>query len=125
MNTSIYQADIIDQAKNPLNFNKKIVCDINSQHKNASCGDEIYVELKIDKQKVVDISWKGQGCTISMAAMSMLSEYIKNKSLAEIKNYNLKTINFLFDHEINFGRIKCATLGLQSIQKAIKKYEQK
>lgn len=125
MNTDIYQADIIDQAKHPFNFNKKIAYDISSEHKNTSCGDEIYVELKIDKQKVVDISWQGRGCTVSMAAMSMLSEYIKNKSLSEIKNYNLKTINFLFDSEINFGRIKCATLGLQSIQKAIAKYEQK
>lgn len=59
--------------------------DIVNEGQNPACGDEIEIALKIDDDRVHDISVSCAGCAVSVASGSMLAEIIKGKSLAEVK----------------------------------------
>ena len=76
----LYQEIILDHGKNPRN--KGICNQFNHDAKghNPLCGDKIHIYLKLNKErKVEDISFEGEGCAISLASASILTEIIKNK----------------------------------------------
>ena len=78
---SLYQQVILDHYKNPQH--KKLISDYSAQvhHVNPSCGDEITLNLKLDKGKVVNISWEGVGCSISQASTSIMTELVLGKNI--------------------------------------------
>ena len=76
----LYQEIILDHGKNPRN--KKICNGFNKDAKghNPLCGDKVHIYLKTDQnKKVEDISFEGEGCAISIASASILTEIIKGK----------------------------------------------
>ena len=121
---NIYHEDLLDEAKNPNNYGELENPDLVSTQYNASCGDVITVSVKLsaDKKKINDIKWKGQGCVISQASMSVLSEKIKGFTVDKI--LNLTSDEILVElglNEISVGRVKCLNLGLSAVKKLIKK----
>ena len=117
---SLYKDQIIDHYRNPRNF-KSLE---NFTHKatlaNTSCGDELEVFLKVKKEKVADVGFQGSGCAISIAAMSILSEKLVGQKISKV---NEKLLNALLEG-LNISsdspRIKCAVLGYEIVQKALK-----
>ncbi|NCO12173.1 MAG: hypothetical protein COZ34_00735 [Candidatus Pacebacteria bacterium CG_4_10_14_3_um_filter_34_15] len=122
--TDIYQEDLIDEAKNPNNYGEMADPDLVSTQYNASCGDVITVSVKLspDKLKIADIKWKGQGCVISQASMSVLSEKVKGLELEKLQKLTQKDVlQELGLDEISVGRVKCLLLGLNTIIKLVSK----
>lgn len=118
-----YQDQILDHYKYPRNQGCLNNPDIEIIETNASCGDTIKLQLKFDKQKKIkNIKYLCDGCAISKASSSMLSEIIKGKTINEVKKLTQKDIEKLMGSPISLGRIKCATLGLKALQKGINKY---
>ena len=82
----LYQEIVLDHGKNPRNKNK---CEgFNKQAKghNPLCGDKVHIFLKLDNdKKVEDISFEGQGCAISMASASIMTDLVKGKEEFEVK----------------------------------------
>ena len=80
---SLYQEVILDHYKNPQH--KGLRSDFSAQvhHVNPSCGDEITLNLKVSGDQISAISWDGQGCSISQASVSMLSELLTGKTLSQ------------------------------------------
>ena len=121
--TNIYREDLLDEARNPNNYGDLKDPDLVSTNFNASCGDVITVSVKLssDKKKIIDIKWKGKGCIISQASMSVLSEKIKgleiNKLQKLTKDEVLEELGF---NEISTGRIKCLMLALGAVKKLVK-----
>ncbi len=115
----LYSEIILEHFKNPKNFGRLNKPEKSEMGKNVSCGDSIFIELEIENDKISDIAFSGQGCAISIAAMSMLSEKIKGMSVKEIEKLDQNFIKDLLKIEIGPGRIKCAMLGLETIKKAI------
>lgn len=118
----IYQEVILDEYKHPRNKGKLASADICMPKTNASCGDDVtvYIKLSEDKTKILDISWEGNGCVISQVTMSMLSEYVKGKTVSEVELLNKDDlIHLLKLTDISYGREKCLLLGLQAVQKAL------
>lgn len=124
----LYQEIILDHYKNPRNVGTLS----NHQHifscseANVGCGDEFVVTLQLDEvnQKVMDIKWQGQGCAISTAAMSLLSEHVKGKVQSEVEAINQQTLLELLGlDEITPAREKCLMLGLRAILRVL--HEQK
>lgn len=116
----LYHEDLIDEAKHPSNFGDLADADTTTTQFNASCGDVITVAVKFseDKTTIADIKWKGHGCIISQAAMSVLSEKIKGYPVAQIRKLSQETIlEELGLSEISVGRVKCLLLGLSAIKK--------
>jgi len=121
----MYKENIIDHYKNPHNQGMVDNPDIKFTEHNPLCGDVITITLKLNGHKVNDIKFVGNGCAISQAATSMLTDEIKGKTTEEIKNITREDIVNMLGIEIGIVRIKCAVLGLVAVKEGIKQFENK
>ena len=140
----LYREVILDHYKNPRNQGHLEVVDAEAQGVNPLCGDEINIELKFDGDRVVDIAVDGQGCSISQSSASMMTEAIKGKTKAEIREVTRKFRTMMSleeDSELELDperpgavlgdiealqgvrqypvRIKCASLGWTTLLEAL------
>jgi nitrogen fixation NifU-like protein len=138
----LYQEIILDHGKNPRN--KGQCNDFNSDAKghNPLCGDKVHIYLKLDnKKKIENISFEGEGCAISLASVSILTEITKGKDfniakkliedfLNMIKNEKKLTLNSLDEDQKTTimslsgvkqfpMRIKCATMAWHTLTSAL------
>ena len=92
----LYQEIILDHGKNPRN---KGICPDYSHDANAHnplCGDKVHVYLKLDKEKkVLDLSFEGEGCAISLASASILTEILKGRDLSFTEKITEDFLNML------------------------------
>ncbi|NCN51206.1 MAG: iron-sulfur cluster assembly scaffold protein [Candidatus Pacebacteria bacterium] len=121
MTEDLYQEVLLEAAENPQNFGTLSNFTHEFDGFNASCGDKIHVQLQVDVAGTIsDIAWQGDGCIISQAAMSAVSEFVKNKPVADLEELSLADILELLHFDtISPGRIKCCMLGLESVRKAL------
>lgn len=81
---NLYRQVIIDHYKNKKNFEELRGSDVLKVHyKNPTCGDVMNLYLKIDNGYIRKVAFLGEGCSISMASASMMTELLKDKSLPE------------------------------------------
>jgi nitrogen fixation NifU-like protein len=80
---SLYQEVILDHYKRPQHKGLAATYDAQVHHVNPSCGDEITLNVTLDGEKVSSITWDGVGCSISQASVSILSDLLLGKSVAE------------------------------------------
>lgn len=94
---------------------------------NPGCGDVVTVYLKgaEDHEHIDEVSYEGEGCTISMAASSMLLEQVVGDALTmdEVLALDYNEMIEQLGRQIVASRPKCATLGLQTLKMAIRKYQ--
>ena len=82
----LYQEIILDHGKNPRNLRKTENFNKDAKGHNPLCGDKVHVYLKLNEnKKVEDISFEGQGCAISMASASIMTDLVKGKEEHEVK----------------------------------------
>ena len=122
-NADIYHEMIIDYSRNPVNFGELEDHDVTFHDANPLCGDSIDIDLKIDKDKVSDIKFHGNGCAICMACSSVLTEIAKGKSLDEVKEIAKNDVlSELGLEHLQAVRIKCALLSLKVLKGALYTY---
>ena len=121
----IYAQNILDHYKNPRNQGKIVHANAKHFETNTLCGDSIGVSAKIEKNIVQKIQFTGEGCAISQAAISLLSEHIKGKNISVILKLGSKEMQDLLGVEVTQRRMKCALLGLLSVQNAILGHQKK
>lgn len=134
MMNDLYLENILDHANNPRNYKSEIAdasnaCDGNiggggyicGEGDNPSCGDsgKLCITLSRADNIIEDVCWRGQGCAISQASMSILSEYIKGKSFRELKLLMPGDIYKLLGINITPSRVNCALLSYRAIEKAL------
>jgi nitrogen fixation NifU-like protein len=94
---------------------------------NPGCGDVVTVYLKgaDDHEHIGDVSYEGEGCTISMAASSMLLEQVVQGDLTmdQVLELDYNDMIDQLGRQIVASRPKCATLGLGTLKAAIRKYK--
>ncbi len=120
----LYREHILDHFKNPRNFGKLANCTIRHKELNPLCGDEIEMMLVIDEpqgneKKIADIRFQGQGCAISMAAASLLTEQAQGKTVQEVKSLKPESVLELLGIQVGIVRLKCALLALKTLQKGL------
>ncbi|MCX8072415.1 MAG: SUF system NifU family Fe-S cluster assembly protein [Candidatus Binatia bacterium] len=81
----LYQEMIVDHGRRPRNFRRLENASCRAEGFNPLCGDRVTVYLACDNGTVRDAAFEGQGCAISMASASMMTEAIKGKSRAEVE----------------------------------------
>tara|TARA_Y100001935_G_C17235826_1_gene472945 strand:- start:295 stop:759 length:465 start_codon:yes stop_codon:yes gene_type:complete len=82
----LYQEIILDHGKNPRNIGKFENYNKDAKGHNPLCGDNVHIYLKLNEnKKVEDISFEGQGCAISMASASLMTELVRGKEEKEVK----------------------------------------
>ena len=142
----LYQEIILDHGKNPRNLRKTDNFNKDAKGHNPLCGDKVHIYLKLNEnKKVEDISFEGQGCAISMASASIMTDLIKGKEENDVKKIvsdflemikekdEIKT-NLLNDDEKTKlmclsgvkqfpMRVKCATLSWHTLTSAIDNFQ--
>ncbi len=133
--SSLYADVIMDHQRNPRNFGELKDFDKEIHMTNSSCGDEIYVQVKFDGEKISDIKFHGMGCAISMASASVMTELVKNLNTKDAKALSKAFIEMVrdgkkpsmdlkeahaFEGVVKYPmRVKCATLAWHAIDKAL------
>lgn len=121
--SELYQEVLLEEAKHPQNQGQLLDADTVLTQTNASCGDQVTIYLKVDSQshRITDLKWEGQGCIISQAAMSLLSQVILERKLtvSETNDFTQSDVEELLGiEEISPGRIKCLMLGVSAFKHA-------
>lgn len=132
---TLYRQVIIDHYKHPRN---KGTFDDNSltvEMNNPTCGDRIFLQFKLDGDIVEDIKFTGEGCSISMASASMMTQAVKGKKIEQALELAELFSQMMMGQEVDmdaFGlddiealqgvaefpaRIKCATLAWKAMEK--------
>lgn len=115
----LYAENILDHFKHPRG--KKAVPNPTIEHTetNISCGDSVHIMLTLDGDRIADLGWDGNGCAISQAAMSMLSEELRGKTLKEMDALDAGQIRTLLGVPVSTRRAKCAFLCLHTLKNLI------
>lgn len=79
----LYQEVILEHSKQPRNYRELGDANHKAEGYNPLCGDHFTVYLKMDGDKIQDVSFQGSGCAISKASASMMTQSIKGKTMAE------------------------------------------
>jgi nitrogen fixation NifU-like protein len=79
----LYREIILDHYRQPRNRNAAITPTCAADGANPLCGDEVRIEVALDGDVIKEISFGGQGCSISQASTSMMTEYVKGRTTAE------------------------------------------
>ena len=140
----LYQEIILDHAKNPRNKGKCEGYTHDAKAHNPLCGDKVHIYLNLDKEKKIKgLSFEGDGCAISLASASILTDTLQGKDLSftkklindfinMLKNKNTITLNSLPEDKITTinslsgvqefpMRIKCATMAWHTLRAALEK----
>ena len=92
----LYQEIILDHGKNPRNLGKFDNFNKDAKGHNPLCGDKVHLFLKLDENKKVnDISFEGEGCAISMASASIMTDLMKGKSEKDAKEIIEKFLDMI------------------------------
>jgi len=131
----LYQEVILDHNKRPRNFRVLNPASHEARGHNPLCGDRITVYLTVVDDIIQDIAFQGQGCAISTASASLLTEALKGKTIAEAERLfehfhemvttdqeppsdmgKLAVLQGVRDYP---SRVKCATLSWHAVQAAL------
>ena len=92
----LYQDIILEHGKSPRNLGKCEGYSHDAKGYNPLCGDKVHVYLKINKAKKVDnLTFEGEGCAISLASASIMTELVKGKSFDEAKEIMNAFLNMI------------------------------
>ena len=117
MDYSIYRDQIIDLYQNPMNYGSLDPADFDYEEDNPLCGDVIRITVQLDDdERVSDVRWEGQGCAISQASASLLTEEIKGLTIQEVKEFSKEQLLDLLGIQLSMTRVKCALLSLKVLK---------
>ena len=120
MEDELYRENILDHYKHPRNAGRLEDAALSARELNPTCGDSIELTLKLDAcDRVEDVKFEGRGCAVSMASVSMLTERIKGRPLADVLALGEKDILALLGIEVGPMRMKCAMLSLRTLKTAL------
>ncbi len=134
----LYQELILDHNKRPRNRRRLDDANRKADGFNPLCGDRVSVYLKLDGDRVVDIGFEGKGCAISTASASLMTEVVKGRTVAEVRElferfHDLVTGESVEDNEREElgklevfsgvsrypARVKCASLAWHAVHAAL------
>jgi nitrogen fixation protein NifU and related proteins len=115
---------LLDHYERPRHHGPLSDADVTMPGGIPDCGDVVTIYLKVDAagEQVAALSFEGQGCTISQAAASLLSDELRGASLEAVMGMDDAAVIDLLGREVARSRPRCATLALHTIQAAIIAY---
>ena len=137
--SSLYQQLILEHYRNPRNKGELEEKTVEIHMANPVCGDEIRLQLRIEGDRIEDVKFLGSGCSISQASVSMMTIRLKGSSIDQADELAKRFTDMMHGDESaarekSLGdlralqgvskfpvRIKCALLGFDALQEALKK----
>ena len=121
MQDQLYKDIILEHWQNPQNYGVLDDADIDIEENNPYCGDRIRLTIKLDKNKIKEIAFMGEGCAISKASASLFTQDLKNKSVEDVQKMDPQEVLDLLGVPLTPTRTKCALLIYKVVQKGINK----
>jgi len=131
----LYRQVILDHYKNPKNRGELESPDLEFDGHNPLCGDTVTLHLQFDGEKITDVRFQGDGCSISQASISMMTQQIKGLNPVQIFELAENFRSMMKGEEISEldmgelevlqgvkkfpARIKCALLGWDTLKQAL------
>jgi nitrogen fixation NifU-like protein len=123
MDRQAYIENILDHYENPRNKGSLADATVQIKGGNPGCGDVVTIYLKLDAdERITQATFEGEGCTISQAAASMLTEMLPGLTLADVVAMSPDDFVDILGREVVMSRPKCATLALNTAKAAERKY---
>jgi nitrogen fixation NifU-like protein len=138
---SMYREIILDHYKRPHRRGLPEAYDAEVHHVNPTCGDEVTLRVRVADGVIADLGWEGEGCSISQASTSVMSELVVGKPVADALALQQKFLNLMqsrgmaeltaddedeLDDAVAFegvskypARVKCALLGWMAMKSAV------
>ena len=138
---SMYQQIILDHYKHPQHRGELAAFDAEVHHVNPTCGDEVTLRLRLSDGRIAELGWTGEGCSISQASTSVMSELVVGTEIADALQLQEKFLELMqsqgqltltedeaerLEDAIAFqgvskypARIKCALLGWMAMKSAV------
>ncbi len=117
---------LMDHYENPRNYGPLEDAQINLKGGNPGCADVIEMHVRFGADgKVEEVNWEGEGCTISRAAASYVTEITQGKTAAEIEEMSFEDLVNELGRELVMTRPTCATLALGTLKKGVHEYDMK
>lgn len=114
-----YREYILDHYKNPRNYGTLENPDISYEEDNPVCGDRVRIDIKLEDNRIADIRFQGEGCAISQASASILTEMVKGKTLEEVRQLSKEDLLKQLGISLGPVRIKCALLSLKVLKAGV------
>ena len=132
----LYQELILDHGRHPRNYHLMPDATVMKEGFNPLCGDKVILFLKIKDDVIIDVSFQGSGCAISMASASLMTQSVKNKKITDAKKlftlFQQAVTGQLIVDENTLGklmvltgvsefpaRVKCATLAWHTMIESV------
>jgi nitrogen fixation NifU-like protein len=137
----LYRDVIIDHNRHPRNFGTLKSANRSAEGHNPLCGDRLKLYADVEGEKLADLAFEGSGCAISVASASLMTEALKGRPLAEVRDYYDEIHKLLTEHDYvpkrDLGklaalsgvrefpaRVKCASLCWHTLIAALESDEQ-
>lgn len=114
----MYRDELLDLYRNPRNTGS-LETDYVADAENPSCGDETTFYAKVENEEVKDVKHETDGCAICTAAASITSERTTDMSVEEVQELDRDWMLEQLGIEVSPMRMKCAMLGLKTLQSAL------
>ncbi len=115
----LYQAEILEHYRHPLHRGVLDTADVVQREHNPTCGDTLTFYLQFQDDVITNITWEGEGCAISQAAASLLTDEIIGLTRSQIAAMQKEDVLKLLGIELGPTRLKCALLSLQGVTHAV------
>ena len=117
---ALYSETLLDHFRHPRNYGDLPAADISYESFNPLCGDRIRIALKLNERVIQDARFKGDGCAISTAAASLLTEMIRGANLDDLPSDD-RLISAL-ESDIHPARVQCALLPLEALRAGLREH---
>jgi nitrogen fixation protein NifU and related proteins len=117
----MYQERILQHYRSPKNFGQLEHPDLSAEESNPLCGDHIRVDIRLDpsKQNVAEVRFSGDGCAISVASASMLTQKVAGQPLSAIQKIGRDDVLKLVAIPLSPVRVKCALTAFTALGRAL------
>ncbi len=135
--SDLYQEVILDHGRNPRNFRPMADATATAEGLNPLCGDHYHLFLKMQGDRIADVSFQGSGCAISKASASLMSSAMKGKTAAEAEEMFRRFHRMVVEGDASQAdalgklavlkgvadfptRVKCASLAWHALHQALR-----
>ena len=116
----MYKEHILDLYKHPHNFGKMENPDFSLREFNPLCGDDLTIQVKVKDGKIEDVKFFGNGCAISIASASLLTDKIKGMKINDVKKMKSEEVIEMLGIPISPARVKCVLLCFEALKRGLK-----
>ena len=114
--SDFYRELILDHAQNPQHWGLLDPNNFDHEEHNPLCGDRLRLTMDISGDGIIQsVGWDGEGCAISQASASMISDHLIGLPVAEAKKLDKKLVLDMLGIPLTINRVKCATLSLKTL----------